>query len=220
MDWFRTDPLKAMFVVCSACVAAVLALAPRLPWRFLQDAAADFVGGTLAGMLIFVLANVAFGFTEKRERERHALLIACDMLVPELLDNVSELERIVKVLREGSLAWYDPVYSDRARLKVENWQLLVQGPLVANLPADVLWTINSSYYVSRRCVEKLSETKEAIRNPDTWKDICAEHLPRFEAAVALVASAHDQLNAVRERLGPRTRRAPAHPIDNDRRLHL
>lgn len=70
--WFATDPLKAMIAACLACVAVALALGAWAPWPFLQNAAADFVGGMLAGLIIFALANVAFGFTERRERERHA----------------------------------------------------------------------------------------------------------------------------------------------------
>jgi hypothetical protein len=174
-----------MAAVCVAVGVLAFAVGALAPWRFLQELAADLIGGLLAGLVIFGLANIAFGFTERRERERHALRIAYDILFPELMDNLSELQRIVKVLREGSLSRSDPVLGRAERLSVETWQLLVQSPLVAHLDPDLLWKINMAYYVSRRFVREIRESDSAVlgRSPQGWRDFSGEQLAKFETAL-------------------------------------
>ena len=202
--WFRTAPLKAMGVVCLACVVVATALGTWVPWPFLQNAAADFVGGTLVGLVIFFLANRAFGFTERRDRERHALKMAYEVLWLELEDNLDELIRVVRVLRAGTLTRSDPVLLDAWRLKVENWQLLIQSPLITNLPTDLVWRIQRSYYVSRRAQKELmeSDVSDVARGPQAWKDLCEEYLPRFESAVKWVASAMKELQPAHKQADP------------------
>jgi hypothetical protein len=160
--------------VAAGCVAfAVLAFAfgALVPWPFVQDVVGDLIGGLLAGLVLFGLANIAFGFTERRESKRHALRIAYDMVFPELMDNQAELQRIAQALREGSLTLRDPVFGAGERLKAENWRLLVQSPLGAHLPPDIFWQVNWSYYVSRRFVRELKETNSGVvaRTPEAWK---------------------------------------------------
>ena len=194
--WSETNPLKAVGAACLAFVTVALAFGAWAPWPIVQSAAADFVGGMLAGLIIFGLANVAFGFTERRDRERRALRIAYDMLLPELLDNMRELDRMVGVLRAGSLDRRDPGLIGHGRLKVETWQLLVQSPLVANLPPDLIWRINFSYYDSRRGVDELRESDVVgamAANRQAWKDLCDEYLPRFEGTRDFMLSTTEAL---------------------------
>ena len=192
---FVTHPLGAVAAVCLAFVAVALALGTFVPWPFLQNVAADFVGGLVAGLLIFYLANIAFGFTERRKKQRHALRTAYAILLPELGDNLSELRRIVKVLEERSLTERDPVFWEAERLKAETWQQLVQSPLVALLDPDLLWTINVSYYSSRRFVKELKESgpQKFARSPEGYKELCNDHLPRFKTALHSILLALDAL---------------------------
>jgi len=121
--WSATNPLKATVAVCVAFAVLASAFGALIPWPFVQNVASDLVGGLLAGLVIFGLVNIAFGFTERRKSERHAVRIVYDILLWELEDNKSELQRIAKVLEEGSLIDSDPVFWEAERLKAEAWQL-------------------------------------------------------------------------------------------------
>jgi hypothetical protein len=189
-----------MAAVCLACVAVALALGKLIPWPFLQNAAADFVGGLLAGLLIFYLANIAFGFTERREKERHALRIAFRMLLVEMLENEFELRRIVIALRGGSLCYEDPVFWEDERVKADDWQLLAQGPLVEHLSPDLFMLISVSYHASRSFVNNLRSHGLALGagNPQAWKDLCKRHLLVGESALEFVTSAHNDLHSAHD----------------------
>jgi len=207
--WFRTDPLKAMVAACLACLAGAVALGQWAPWPFLQNAAADFVGGIAAGLVLFVVANIALGFTERRARERHALKIAYDLLWLDLGDTLNELARVVRVLRAGTLRRDDPVLYRPSIFEVENWQLLIQSPLIADLSPDFVWKIQYSYQVSRRAHEALRQSAPRAfgRGPEACQDLCAEHLPKFEIALKRMASALEELQPVHIQAGSgKTRR--------------
>jgi len=197
---FVTHPLGAMVAVCLAGVAVALALGTLIPWPFLQNAAADFVGGLLAGLLIFYVANIVFGFTEKREKERHALRMAYRMLLFEMLENQWELRDIVAALRAGSLTHNNPVFGPGKRFKTENWQLLVQGPLVEHLSPDLFMAINVSYHSSGNFEKNLTNAARALGagNRQAWKDLCKNHLAAGESAVELVTSAYDDLRSAHD----------------------
>ena len=198
--WSATNPLKAMGAVCLAFAAVGLALGALAPWQFLKNASTDFVGGVLAGLLIFGLANIAFGFTERREKERHALRMAYRMLLLEMLDNHLELSRTVKALRGGSLTRNYPVFGPSGRLKAENWQLLAQGPLIEHLSPDLFLAISISYRVSRSFVNNLRNDGLALgaANRQAWKDFCKRHVAGAENAIGLVSSAQDELRIAHE----------------------
>ena len=199
--WFATDPLKAMAAVCIAFVVLAFAVGALVPCSFVQNVAADLIGGLLAGLVIFGLANIAFGFTERRESERHALRMAYRMLLLEILENQLELIRIETALRGGSLTRNDPVFGPGERLSAENWQLLAQGPLVAQLPPDLFMSINVAYHKARRFESDLKEQGLAlgVGNPQAWKAFCKSRLAAAEGANDLMASAHDKLHIAHER---------------------
>jgi len=122
----------------------------------------------------------------------------------ELLGNRHELDRLVGVLRAGSLTASDPVFHAGGRLKVQNWQLFIQSPLVASFPPDLFWKIQQSYDVSQRAQEELRESIEGVlgRSPHGWKVLCEKHLPGFEAAVEWVDLAGEQLHAAQQQVEP------------------
>lgn len=201
--WFATDRWKAMVAVSVAAIVFALAVGALAPWPFVQNVVADLVGGLLAGLVIFYLGDIAFGFTERRQREQRALRIVNSILGLELVDNLEELERIVNVLEEGSLTKDDPVFWERGRLKADAWQQLVQSPLVAQLDPELLWDINFAYYVTRRYVKELRDvgpTKFA-RSPDGYKELCVEHLPKFRRAAGRVGMALNNLQAAIDSIG-------------------
>ena len=79
--------------------------------------------------------------------------------------NEAELNRIVGVLRDRKLNPSDPVFHRDTVLQTENWKLLIQSPLVAHLPVDLVWSLHESYYVSQQEVRNLRHRKPAKTVP-------------------------------------------------------
>jgi hypothetical protein len=200
--WFATKPLRAMVAVSLICIAVALALGKLIPWPFLQNAAADFVGGLLAGLVIFALADAALGLTERREKERHAVQMAYTMLLLEMLDNRTEVVRIVIALKGDSLTLEDPVFLETERVKDDYWKLLAQGPLVENLSPDLFMAINISYRTSRSFVDNLRKSRYALfaDTSEVREDLRKRHLTMGESALEFLDSAHDELRSANERM--------------------
>jgi hypothetical protein len=200
---FAAHTVEVMAAVCLAFAAAGLVLGALVPWPLLQNASAEFVGGLLAGLVIFGLADVAFGFTERREKERHALEIAHAVLYQELVDNLSELQRIADDLREGSLSFSDPVFGADERLSAENWQALVQSPLVSHLSPELCWSITHTYNVGRRSVRNLREMRFGVLavTPERWNEMCQQHLSPIESGAKSLQTTLDVLRVVPDSKG-------------------
>ena len=183
--------MNAMVAVCVVCVVLAFALGAFAPWPFVQTVVATLIGSVLAGLVIFYLANIAFGFTERRESARLALRTAYEIVLPELLENEAELRRIAQAVREGSFTLKDPVFAVGERVREDYWQLLVQSPLGARLPHTVFLTAHISYYVSRIAVKQLRETNSGMvtRTPEEWKELWDKHLPHIEFAATSVNTA-------------------------------
>jgi len=185
--WIATDPLKAMVVVCVACVAVALAVGVWAPSRFLQNAAADFVGGVVAALVIFGIAEVAFGFSQTRKRQREAVVIALRVVGVELSDNREELRRFVRVLGERKLSRDDPMVQRESHLQMENWRLFIQSPVIAHLPSHLVWRIHEAYYYPVRTQRELQRrVASAALNPQAWLDLGQQFLPKFEAHLTIV----------------------------------
>ena len=201
-SWFATDTLKAMAAVCFAFVVLAFAVGALVPHPFVQNVAADLIGGLLAGLVIFGLANIAFGFTERREKERRALKLAYGMLVLEMFDNRAETARLVSAVKRGSLTYEDPLFWEDERLKAEKWQLLAQSPLVEHLSPDLWWTICVSYDLPPRLVNQLRKNGRALggHNPEAWIDLCKKHLNDAEAALLSVESAWLELGIAHDKI--------------------
>jgi hypothetical protein len=198
--WFAAKPWRVVIAGCFVLAALVFAVGAKAPSPFVQNVAADLLGGLIAGLVIFGLADVAFGFTERREKQHHALRIAFRMLFLEMLDNSSELSRIVRALRGSSLARDDVVFGTGERLKAENWQLFVQSPSSGHLDPDLFFTVGFSYYVSRLFVQRLKNSRSDIfaASPKGWKHFCSEHLAEAENAKAIVDSALEQFRTAHD----------------------
>lgn len=108
LAWSNSHPLQAIFSVCLGLVVLAATLGLWTDSSFLQSAAADFVGGMTAALIVFGLAEVAFGFTERRKREKESVHVAMALLSWELYTNCHEVRRIAAELRRGDV---DP--SDR-----------------------------------------------------------------------------------------------------------
>jgi hypothetical protein len=64
--WFRTYPLRAMITVSLLSVVLALAMGAPATSNVVQDVAGDFVGGVVAALVVFAVADGACGFTERR----------------------------------------------------------------------------------------------------------------------------------------------------------
>jgi hypothetical protein len=171
-----------MVAVCLACVAVALAIGAWAPCAFLQNAAADFVGGVVAALVIFGVAEVAFGFTQTRRRQREAVEIAIRVVGVELSDNREELRRLVRVLGEGLLSTDDPILQPQRGLQMETWQLFIKSPVSAHLPSHLVWKIHEAYYNPVRTQRELRQrAPSAARSGDAWADLIREFLPKFES---------------------------------------
>jgi hypothetical protein len=193
--WSTSAPWKGVAVGCAVLAVIAFALGALAPWTFVKDVLADLIGGLVAGLVIFALVDLAFGFTERREKERHALKMAYAMLLVEMLENLQELERLENALRHGSLTPSDPVFAPGERVKAENWHLLAQGPLVEYLAPDLFVTVSLSYHASRQFEKHLKNAGLGLGsgNTQSWKRLCKTYLAACENARELVDNGHDEL---------------------------
>jgi hypothetical protein len=191
---------KRAILVCLACIAGALVLGTMSPWPFLQNAAADFIGGLVVGLVVFALADTALALSERREKERHAVQMAFTMLALEMSDNWHELGRKVQALRSGSFATGDPAFWETDRLKAENWELLAKGPLVEHLAPDLFMAIGESYRLSPGFVNKLGKDGRDLgaAKAQAWKDFGMEHLREAEIVMGSVRSAQEQLKVAHD----------------------
>ncbi|TKJ29702.1 MAG: hypothetical protein CEE40_07635 [Chloroflexi bacterium B3_Chlor] len=189
--WFRTHPFLAMTAVSLASIAFALALGAWVPSAFFQNVAADFVGGVVGALVIFGVAEVAFGFTQTRKRQREAVEIAVVVVGIELAHNKLELERIVEVLRQDKLNQFDPVFRSGMGLQTQSWELFIQSPVAEHLPIQFIWLLHEAYYYparTRRLLrERLAET--VAMSGHAWIDLGQEFLPEFERDLRLMQRA-------------------------------
>ncbi|HUW13897.1 MAG TPA: hypothetical protein VM537_29505 [Anaerolineae bacterium] len=193
--WINTHPLQAATAACAVSVLLATALGAWTRSTFLQNAAANLVGGIVAAIVVFSMADVAFGFSQTRKREQEAVRVAVGLLGLELFDNIGELDRIIQVLRDGELKRSDPVVQPQGALQTQSWQLLVQSPMAANLPSDLVWSIHQAYYIPERLQRLVrARTLGAALSPLARARLCREFLPKFEEARRIVHAAILDLN--------------------------
>ena len=188
MKWLRSHPLLVAGLVCSIALLLAVGLGLRTKSEFVQAAAAHFVGGILAALVVFGMADIAFGFTQRRSRQKKAVENAIVIVGTELARNSFKLEDLVEVLREGKLDARHPILQAETGLQKEYWELFIKSPVSANLPDDLVWRIHDAYFVSFDAQRELREFRagQFSVGPLGWGDICEQCLPKVESALQTV----------------------------------
>lgn len=197
-NWVRTLQLPHIIVGWGVLVLAGLligAVADRVRWTFAGDIAANLVPDLFVAGLALVAAEVVFKFRERQEdraveqrrlrehRAEEARKVieaqrkAYSIIIREMYDNEQTLGRILGTLQQGGMP---PALTT---LKKENWELLVQGPLVVHLPVELVWTLHEAYYESERMLHIVMAERGSTM-PQAW-DKPAERL-RAEVEAELV----------------------------------
>lgn len=94
--------------------------------------------------------------------------------------------------------WTPPTdcFEPDGSLQTESWYLLIQSPLAAHLPGDLVWSIHQAYYTPQALRRHLRRRvlKVALRKQARSK-LAEEFAPQFERAHQLVKKARDDLDA-------------------------
>ena len=188
MKWLRSHPLLVAGLVCSMLLLLAVALGLLTNSEFVQAAAAHFVGGILAALVVFGMADIAFGFTQRRSRQKKAVVNAIVIVGTELARNSFKLEDLVEVLREGKLDARHPILQAETGLQKEYWELFIKSPVSGNLPDDLVWRIHDAYFVSfdvQRALRELRASQVSV-GALGWSNTCEEYLPKVECALQTV----------------------------------
>jgi len=197
-NWVRTLQLWHIIVGWGVLVLAGLLIggvADYVRWTFARDIAANLVPDLFVAGLALVAAEVVFKFRERQEeraveqrrvrehRAEEARKVieaqrkAYSIIIREMYDNEQTLGRILGTLQQG---WMPPALTT---LKKENWELLVQSPLVAHLPVELVWTLHEAYYESQRMLDgvrfEMSHTGSQV-----WDKLAEQLRPGAEAELA------------------------------------
>ena len=133
-------------------ILAVLCLGYLTRQPFLRDFAANLAADAVVAIAAFYVINMAFGLRERQQRETEARQKANSLLEGELLANLGNLQMILELV-----LFERPLLSPIPPLLSETWTLLVQGPLVAQLDADLLWSLHSSYTLSKQALDAVRQ---------------------------------------------------------------
>lgn len=163
---------------------------------FIADLSANLLADAVVAVMALVLATIALELPQRRQERIQAQEKAFRLLGSELRENEAELNLIVGVLRDRKLNPSDPVFHRDTVLQTENWKLLIQSPLVAHLPVDLVWSLHESYHVSQQEVRNLRHRIEGVFAAawEWWEALSRESLPRFERALQLTQEAIEALS--------------------------
>lgn len=148
----------------------------------------EFIASLLVAAIIFITADVIFGFSRRQEERIEATAKATYMLLAEIEMNRKELARIVEALEEGRYPAPNP------KLESENWHLFVQGPSAHLIPSDLFWVLQEAYWVPRKVLENF-ESRRSHTSPSDAPKIAGALLPDFRLALKLVDEALEALKA-------------------------
>lgn len=180
--------------VCVVLILAALVLGAALQSEFQRNVLANFAADLAVAGLAFVVANIAFGFTERRKREREAVNVATVLLGWELYTNSMEVQRIAAELQCGNLDLSDRFFQPDSTLQTESWHLLIQSPLAAQLPSDLVWHLHEAYYTSEALRRQLKRRALRVGVSEEERSKLAQQFAwQFKRAHALVKKAMDQL---------------------------
>ncbi len=205
-SWVRAFRLRDILVVWGILILAGLVLGALGEWLerpLLRDIAANLVPDLFVAGLALIAAEAIFGFRERQEQraeERKRIVEAREKAVrivrKEIGDNWNELLRIVVVLRERRLNQWDAVFHRESVIQTESWKLLIQSPLIVDIPLDLVWALHESYYESQRLIDNLrySLVGQFAVSDKWWSDLCGEFLPKFEEAWTLTSKAIGMLD--------------------------
>jgi hypothetical protein len=189
-EWLKSYRHIAIgWVLLILVVGLIGVIGSSIQCSYVESVAANLVADLLVAGLAFLLVDVIFGLTQSHNQRIEAQRKAFSIVGMEVEENRRELELTVGDLQGGLMP-----PSDRPKLKDEQWNLLVQSPLIAQLPSDLVWTVHMSYYDSQRQVENLrSHRRSQFRDPYNDPETAAELLPQVERALSSVQQAKDML---------------------------
>ena len=174
------------------------AIADCLGWTFARDIAANFVPDLFVAGLALAAAEVVFKFRERREqraeeekrlseqraqearRMSEARQKAYSVIIREMYDNQHTLTGFLGIMQSG---WMPEKGMTLKALKRENWELLVQGPLVTCLSVELVWTLQEAYYESQRMLDRV-EFERDHTGPQTWDTLAKRLIPEVEAELS------------------------------------
>lgn len=191
-EWLMSYRLIAIGWVLTILVVAVIGLlGSSRECSYVESIAANLVADLLVAGLAFLVADVIFGLTQSHQQRIEAQRKAFSIVGMEVEEDRKEMELTVGNLQGGLMP-----PTDRPNLKNEQWSLLVQSPLIAQLPSDLVWTVHMSYYDSQRQAENLrSHRRSQFRDPYSDPETTAQLLPEVEKALSLVRQAKDMLES-------------------------
>ncbi len=211
VKWVRALRLRDILVLLgwAALILAGLLIGAIGEWlecTLLRDIAANLVPDLFVAGLALIAAEAVFGFREKQERraeeerrlgerraEEESKLIEAQrkaylVIAREMFGNEDVLERTVATLQGGQMP------PSNTRIEKENWNLLVQSPLVVHLPVQHVWAVHESYYMSNQLLNELIETMQGTR-PALHEGLAEKYLPKFEDILARTREAIQMLEA-------------------------
>jgi hypothetical protein len=199
--WVRELQLRDIIVGWGALILAgvlIGAVADFVGWTFARDITANLVPDLFVAGLALAAAESVFKLRERRgqqveeenrlrehraeesRRRTEALLKAYSLIIGEMYDNRNTLTRFLGIMQGGSMP--------KARmtlnaLRRENWELLVQGPLVARLSVELVWTLQEAYYESQSMLDRLESERDGT-GPQTWDRLAKGLIPTVEAELS------------------------------------
>jgi len=200
VKWVRALRLRDILVLLgwAAVVLAGLlvgAIGEWLECTLLRDIAANLVPDLFVAGLALIAAEAVFGFRERQDRraEEESKLIEAQrkaylVIAREMFGNEDVLERTVATLQGGQMP------PSNTRIEKENWNLLVQSPLVVHLPVQHVWAVHESYYMSNQLLNELIATMQGAR-PALHEGLAEKYLPKFEDILVRTREAIQMLEA-------------------------
>jgi hypothetical protein len=197
-SWLRTLRTGYIAGVWASLVVVgfvVGIIAERIGWVFLADVLSNFVPDILVAGLAFIVAEAVFGFRERQQRrtEQQTQVIEAQrkaylVIAREMFVNEDVLEKTVATLQGGQMP------PSNTKIEKENWNLLVQSPLVVHLPVQHVWAVHESYYMSNQLLDGLIDTMQRTP-PASYKGLAQEYLPKLEEILARTREAIEMLES-------------------------
>lgn len=195
LNWLRRWALPVSVGGWAASILVALASVAWTGSAFVENIAANFIADITVALLAFALADVLFGLRRSHRQQMEAREKALHVLKIELERNEAEFRSLLNAAMQGGfilrswLSHLGEISPSHPRVETESWQLLIQSPLLANLPTDLVWSIQESYSVSDKALRNLAYREKAASSERDWDELVEMCVPEFEEARRLTRDA-------------------------------